>query len=121
MQLDVLEGEFVVCKVANADGIKFDSEYCFYARTPDEISLVCKRDDVPAQVESADGGWRALRVAGTLDFSLVGIMSKLSTILADAGVSIFAVSTYNTDYILVRRQLLEKAKQALRDNGYTLA
>ena len=65
-------------------------------------------------------GWRALRVAGTLDFSLTGILSKLATVLADAGVGIFAISTYDTDYILVKAENLDRATAALNKAGYAL-
>lgn len=87
--------------------------------TRDEISIVCSEDSAP-KVEQSATGWRALRVAGDLDFSLVGIMASLSGALAEAGVSIFAISTYTTDYLLVREASLEQAVAALRAAGHTI-
>lgn len=120
LALEIIKGEFVVCTLNDASSVLLDAPYCFFAKTPEEISLVCLRDHVPAETEKADGGWRGFRVAGQLDFSLVGILARLSTILAEKGISIFAVSTYDTDYILVRQQLLKQAAEALREQGYTV-
>lgn len=87
--------------------------------TRDEISIVCPEDAAPEGGESATG-WRALRVAGELDFSLIGIMAALTSALAQAGVSVFALSTYTTDYLLVREESLEQAVAALRAAGHTV-
>ena len=65
-----------------------------------------------------DDGWKAFRIEGILDFSLIGILSKLSSILAEEEIGIFAVSTFNTDYILVKKENFEKALQVLADKGY---
>lgn len=86
-------------------------------RTGDEASIVCDQDCVPEGVVAVHG-WRALGVEGPLDFSLVGILASLTTTLAQAGVSIFALSTYNTDYILVKEGMLEQAVKALREAGH---
>ena len=67
---------------------------------------------------NATRGWRALKILGPLDFDLVGVLASLSTTLAQAGVSIFAISTYNTDYVFVRETDLDKAKDALLESGY---
>jgi hypothetical protein len=74
---------------------------------------------VPADVR-AERGWRAFKVEGPLDFSLTGILSRIAAPLTDAGVSIFAISTFDTDYVLVRESALEKAKRALTDSGHTV-
>lgn len=87
--------------------------------TRDEISIVCPEDAAPVGAEIA-AGWRALRVAGELDFSLVGIMAALTSALAEAGVSVFTLSTYTTDYLLVREATLEQAITALRAAGHTV-
>ena len=84
-------------------------------RTPSELSIVCReRPDLPGQIEP---GWRCLVVDGTLEFGQVGILASLARPLAEAGVSIFGVSTYDTDYLLVKEDTLETALQALRTNG----
>ena len=80
--------------------------------------MVCKTENVPAQTAARDDGWRGFRIQGILDFSLIGILSKLSAILAEQKIGIFAVSTYNTDYILVKAENLHRAADALREKGY---
>ena len=80
--------------------------------------LVCKTDDVPQNTIERDDGWRGFRIQGVLDFSLIGILSKLSAILAENNIGIFAVSTFNTDYILVKAENFEKALKVLSDAGY---
>lgn len=76
--------------------------------------------DTPRNTIEREDGWRGFRIQGVLDFSLIGILSKLSAILADNGIGIFAVSTFNTDYILVKEKNFEKALDVLADNGYTV-
>ena len=85
--------------------------------TDREISLVCETEDVPAGAVERVDGWKAFRVCGTLDFSLVGILSELSGILASNGIGLFAVSTYDTDYILVKEADLDRALAALAKAG----
>lgn len=82
--------------------------------------LVCLTDDVPDNVIERNDGWRAFRIEGTLDFSLVGILSKISGILADNGIGIFALSTYDTDYILTKAENFDRAVHALEGAGYKI-
>jgi len=91
----------------------------FWARlnTPGEQTLVCEQGLVPAHVR-CEAGWRAIGVQGPLDFSLVGVLAGLAAPLAQAGVSIFALSSFATDYILVKQADLEKARQALLQAGH---
>jgi uncharacterized protein len=89
-------------------------------RTAAELSVVCPASDVPGGVR-AERGWRALVVAGPLDLALTGILAGIATVLADAGVAIFAVATYDTDYVLVRAGRLADAVAALRAAGYDVA
>jgi hypothetical protein len=86
-------------------------------RTPTELSIVCREDSVPAGI-LANRGWRAIAVAGTLDFALTGVLASLVSPLAAAGVSIFAVSTYDTDYVLVKKNTLDRAVAALSAAGH---
>ena len=88
-------------------------------RSDQELSIVC---DAQIQLESASqvGPWRALRVAGTLDFALVGILSKLTSILAQAEISVFVISSYDTDYLLVRDESLNATRRALEQAGYPI-
>jgi hypothetical protein len=89
-------------------------------RTGEELSIVCRQDAVPGGVVS-EGGWRALRVAGTLDFSLTGILASLATPLAEARISLFALSTHDTDYLLVKGEALPGAVAALTAAGHRVA
>jgi hypothetical protein len=88
-------------------------------RTADELSVVCWADAVPEGVR-CEKGWRCLRVAGTLDFSLVGVLASMLAPLAAAGVSVFVLSTFDTDYVLVKEAHLTKAADALRLAGYVI-
>ena len=118
MELKKLNQEFSVCKVANFSLVNLDAEYVFIGKTDEEKSLVCSISDVPSNVIERDDGWKAFRIQGVLDFSLVGILSKIATILADNGISIFAVSTYNTDYVLIKKDSFEQAVDVLVQAGY---
>ena len=118
MKLQKLEGDFAVCKVAAIDQIDFTRDFVFLAKTPDEISLVCEEAHVPPDAIEVEAGWKALKVAGVLDFGLIGIIAKISSILAEAGISIFVVSTYNTDYILLKSENFDSGLRALVDSGY---
>ena len=118
MELERLPYALTVCKVASVADIDFDSDFFFVGKTDEEISLVCTTDRTPAQTIEREDGWKAFRIVGTLDFSLVGILSMISGILADAGIGIFAVSTYNTDYVLVKNADFERAVDVLVQAGY---
>ena len=85
-----------------------------------KLSLVCKTEDTPPNPVERDDGWRGFRIQGVLDFSLIGILAKLSGILAEHRIGIFAVSTYNTDYILVKEENFDAALMALEKNGYNV-
>ena len=82
--------------------------------------LVCNTNLVPQNATERDDGWRAFRIQGVLDFSLIGILSKISTLLAENQVGIFAISTYNTDYILVKEENFDRSLKVLESNGYTI-
>ena len=97
-----------------------DIDFCFTGKTDEEISLVCKTEDVPENTLERDDGWKGFRITGVLDFSLIGILSKISSILAENKIGIFAVSTYNTDYIFVKEENFGKAINALKDSGYDI-
>ena len=118
MHLQKLSSDFSVCQVSNLAAISFD-DFLFLAKTDDELSVVCRTESVPDNTINREDGWTAFRVAGNLEFSLVGILADISCCLADAGIPIFAVSTYNTDYILVKSADFARAKTALTDAGYT--
>jgi hypothetical protein len=120
MEIRELNYKLTICKLKSIDDIDINKEFYFIGKTDEEISLVCKTEEVPENIVERDDGWKGFRIQGVLDFSLVGILSKLSGILADNGIGIFAVSTYNTDYILVKEENYSKALTALTNAGYTL-
>ena len=120
MVIETIEHEFSVCKVADYSQVDLGAEFCFTGRTDQENSLVCLTSQVPANTTARDGGWRAFRLAGTLDFSLIGILSRVSGVLAACKIGIFAVSTYNTDYILTKAENFPAALDALVQAGYTV-
>jgi len=118
MEIKILDDDFSVCKVTDYSLVNFESKYCFIGKTDEENSLVCVEDDVPANTTERDDGWKAFRIQGILDFSLIGILSKISTLLAGNEIGIFAVSTYNTDYILTKKENFDKAIDVLLKAGY---
>ena len=118
MKLKALPHALTVCRLADASELDLKKDFYFLARTDEELSLVCRTEDTPANTAARDDGWRAFRIEGVLDFSLIGILSTISAILAENKIGIFAVSTYNTDYILVKEQNFERALQVLAEAGY---
>lgn len=121
MKLEQIKGDFAVCQLENREDAPFCGPFVSLTATPEELSLVCREEDAPKDCIRRENGWVCLKIAGTLDFSLVGILSRLSGILAENGISIFAVSTYNTDYILVKRETLARAAAVLQKHGYEFA
>ena len=120
LRLYVREERLAVCRLHPDEKVPawaIEATYFSVTRTPDELSIVCPEPNVPPGTDS-EKGWRALGVEGPLDFSLVGILAGATKPLAEAGVSVFAISTYDTDYILVKEESLETAKTALREAGY---
>ena len=121
MNLQVFEQELSVCKLPDARGIDLSNGLTFVGVTDEEISLVCPTPLVPQNAIAREDGWRAFRVQGVLDFSLTGILARISSVLANAQVGIFAVSTYDTDYILVKAPDFMRALDALRVAGFGIA
>jgi hypothetical protein len=117
-----LPGTFAICRLERSEPIPpwaITGNFFAICRTADELSIVCRQEMVPNAV-SAERGWRGLRVAGTLDFAAVGILAALAVPLAQADVSLFAVSTFDTDYLFVRDHDFQKALEALRHCGHTV-
>lgn len=118
--LEPLDVKLSVCKVTDYSGIDVSRPLCFTGATDEELSLVCPTETVPDNTTACDDGWRVFRIVGMLDFSLIGILAKISGILASAGIGLFAVSTYNTDYILIKDDNFDNALEALRSAGYMI-
>ena len=121
MKLRVLDAALTICKTASVEDIDLGAEFYFIGKTDEEISLVCRTEDTPARTAERSDGWRGFRIEGVLDFSLVGILAGLSAVLAARKIGIFAVSTYNTDYILVKNGDFERALAALEEAGYEVS
>ena len=120
MLLKIIEETFAVCKVEDYSGIDLQADFVFTGSTDEEKSLVCPSRLVPANTIERNDGWRAFRIMGVLDFSLIGILSKISTCLAENNIGIFAISTFNTDYILTKAENFEKAIKTLESKGYKI-
>ena len=95
------------------------SNFFSITRTSDELSIVCSQDNIPNDIK-CEKDWRILKIEGPLDFSLIGILASISTILAQTGISIFAISTYDTDYILVKNNDIDAAVKSLIKERYNV-
>lgn len=120
MELKRLDGSFTVCKLPSTETIDLSKDFYFIGKTDEEISLVCLTEDTPEHTTEREDGWKGFRIQGVLDFSLMGILAKIAGILAENAISIFAVSTYNTDYILVKEENYEKSLEVLATEGYDI-
>lgn len=120
MIIKILNYDFSVCKVKDYSGVNLNSDFCFVGRTDEENSLVCITEKAPENTIEREDGWKAFRLQGVLDFSLIGILSKITALLAESNIGIFAISTYNTDYILTKSKDFSRAIKVLSENGYTI-
>ena len=118
--IEPLSDVFSVCKVSDYSGVDIDRPFVFTGRTDQEKSLVCPTDLVPDNTTDRDDGWRGFRIGAEIDFSLIGILARISKVLASNEVGIFAISTYNTDYVLVKEKDFRKALGALKSAGYRI-
>lgn len=122
MLLEPLQEKFSVCQsvcqLEDFSQVDLEQPFTFVSHTDGERSLVCLTADVPDNTTNRDDGWRAFRISGTLDFSLIGILAKIADVLARGKIGIFAISTYDTDYILTKENNFERALDLLRQAGY---
>lgn len=118
MILTVLTETFSICKLKDYSKVDLSRPFVFTGSTDEERSLVCPTPLVPSDTLERSDGWRAFRIEGELDFSLVGILTGISGILAKGGIGIFAVSTFNTDYVFTKSDRLEEALRLLSASGY---
>ncbi|MBE6072065.1 MAG: ACT domain-containing protein [Clostridium butyricum] len=122
LTMKLLKENFGVCRLNKDDSIPNwvkNSDFYSITKTCDELSIVCSQNSIPAHVK-CESDWKALKIEGPLDFSLIGILSKISTILAHEEISIFAISTYDTDYILVKNSHIKDAIKVLSNNNYDI-
>ena len=117
-QIEVLPDDYVVCQLDPAEGTPQWPQGVLVSvtRTADEVSIVCCAKGVPAGVR-CERDWRCLRISGKLEFGLIGVLARITTLLADAQVSVLAISTFDTDYFLVRKNDVECAVSALAGGG----
>ena len=121
IKIQKIDQDFTVCKIDDIAQVDFARDFTFLLKTPDETSLVCESANVPADAIQSEAGWKALKIAGVLEFGLIGIIAKIANILAEAEISIFVVSTYDTDYILLKSENYDRGIQKLVNNGYEIA
>jgi len=122
LTLKVLDGEYTIHRFSPEKSLPTEalgSSFLSITKTEEELSIVCDASIV-LDAEVSESGWSCIKVLGPLDFALTGILAKLSGVLAEVQISIFAISTYDTDYILVKSEKLESALKALSKQGYTI-
>jgi len=123
LKLKILEGQFSIHQLSEKSEIPkqlYQDSFFAIIKTDEELTVVC-HSSIQLHAEKTNYGWSCLKILGPLDFSLTGILAEISTVLAEAEVSIFAISTYDTDYILVDSLNLPSAKRALTASGYIIA
>lgn len=120
MQIKTYSEELTVSQIKDLSEVNLSNPLTFLAHTKDELSLVCPTEVTPKETIKRDDHWRIFRIEGQLDFSLIGILAKISQILAEEKISIFAESTYDTDYVLIKSQNYEAALDALAKHGYEI-
>ena len=120
LTMKLLKDKYGVCRLDKTELIPewaSNSDFFSITKTLDELSIVCSEESIPSNVK-CENDWRILKIEGPLDFSLIGILASISSILAQNGISIFAISTYNTDYILVKNKDIDKAIGSLIREKY---
>ena len=120
IELKRLPMDFTVCKVRQITELDLASDFVFIGKTDEELSLVCLTERVPESAEKREDGWKGFRIQGILDFSLTGILAPIADLLAENQIGIFAISTFQTDYVLVKRENFERALALLSEAGYTI-
>ncbi|MDE6268801.1 MAG: ACT domain-containing protein [Muribaculaceae bacterium] len=120
MILKKLPYNLTVCKVSSEIDIDLNDNFYFIGKTDEEISLVCQTEKTPHNTIEREDGWKGFRIEGILDFSMIGILSKISNILAENKIGIFVISTFNTDYVLVKSENFDKALAILSQSDYEI-
>lgn len=120
MEIKRIDCDFSVCKVRDFSMTNLECEFCFTGKTDEENSLVCPTEQIPKNSTEREDGWKGFRIQGVLDFSLIGILSKISALLAENKIGIFVVSTYNTDYVFTKADDFDKSLKVLSEAGYQI-
>lgn len=122
LKLKLLKDMYGVCRLNNNSKIPewgAKGEFSSITRTEDELSIVCLQNNIPEGIQ-CEKSWEVFKIEGPLDFSLIGILSAISSLMAEKGISIFAISTYDTDYILIKDKDLNKAIEVLSNDKYEI-
>ncbi|CDM69866.1 Hypothetical protein CM240_2749 [Clostridium bornimense] len=122
LNMKLLDGKYGVCRLSTDEAVPswaFKGEFFSITKTEDELSIVCLEENISEKIK-CERNWRILKVEGPLDFSLVGILSKISGLMAKNDISIFAISTYETDYILIKDENIKKAIEVLNEDYYNV-
>ena len=122
LTLSVIEEEVSICRLEPCESIPSWAHNCVFSsitRTQDELSIVCFSESVPRELD-AERGWRILKLEGPFELSLIGILSGVANVLKENAISLFVVSTFDTDYVLVKKESLAEAITALRNGGYRI-
>jgi len=122
LTMKLIKEKYGVCRINPNELIPEwaqNSDFFSITKTCDELSIVCSQDAIPNDIK-CEKDWKILKIEGPLDFSLVGILASISTILAQKGISIFAISTYDTDYILVKNKHIRNAIDSLVKERYEI-
>ncbi len=119
LKIDILPGRFAICRLdANADVPQWArGEFVSITRASDELSIVCPEVRVPAQIPSSRD-WRCLKIAGPLDLAMIGVLANLTGVLAEQSISVFAISTFDTDYLLVKEENIDATVASLSAAGH---
>ena len=123
LKLIILKSKYAICRFDSDSDIPMwikDSEFFSVTRTEDELSVVSRQSDSNPEITEINKDWRILKIQGPLDFSLVGIIAEISRILKEINITIFTISTFETDYILVKNKDLDKAIDSLTANGHEI-
>ncbi|MFI3329325.1 MAG: ACT domain-containing protein [bacterium] len=120
MRIKILKEDFVVVKLENLEEVNIHDEFCFISKTDEELSLVCTSRFTPTKCLDIQKGYRAFRINEKLDFNLIGVVAKITSLLALNEISVFVVSTFNTDYFLVKNAKLGRTMDILIANNYEI-
>ena len=122
LQLSLLKDKYGICTLPNTATIPdwaLKQSLASITRTEKELSIVCRREILPSQYQS-DLNWRCFKIDGSFDLNQIGVISSIASPLADAGISIYVISTYDTDYFLIQEQNLEQTISTLADIGHNI-
>jgi hypothetical protein len=120
MTLKKLDEDFSICKLQDTHNIDFNQDFMFFSKTDEEVSLVCPSGIVPSNAVTVESGWKAFRIDGVLDLNMVGVAASITGILAKAEISVFIISTYNTDYFFVKAADFSKSVSLLENSDYEI-